>query len=235
MNESMQSFIPWLYVFCTLFAASLGSFANVVVYRVPKRLSLISPPSACPKCGTRIKPYDNIPVLSWLILRGKCRQCKNPISPIYPIVEAVCGAMGAFLCHTIVVPHVQLFGLDGVALHIMGLFIALTLFAVTCLALAIIDLNTTELPPEITLPMAILGIAVAWLIPSSWPYTYILGNIETVDAVLGAAIGASLIVLIIAAYYLFTKRIGMGGGDIWMMAMVGAWLGWQALPFIFFA
>ena len=227
--------MPILYIFCTLFAACLGSFSNVVIYRVPNHLSIAWPPSACPKCHERIKPYDNIPILSWLILRGKCRHCKNPISPQYVIVEAVCAVMGFFLCHQIFAPNLEVLFYDGVFWRLMVLFAGLCIFVVGSLALAIIDYQTTEIPPEVALPIGGIGILVAFLLPDTWPYTTILGNIDGIDSILGGCIGGGLVVLIIALYYLATKRIGMGGGDVWMMAMVGAFLGWQCLPFIFLA
>ncbi len=228
-------FLTILYVFCTLFAACLGSFSNVVIYRVPNHKSIAWPPSSCPKCGARIKPYDNIPVLSWLILRGKCRNCKNPISPQYPIVEFVCAVFGFLLCHQIFEPNIQYLMLDGMFWRLLVLFVGGIFFLVGSLALGIIDYQTTEIPPEIALPLAGIGILVAFLLPETWPYADILGNIAWLDSILGSLIGAGIIVVIIGAYYLVTKRIGMGGGDIWMLAMIGAFLGWQSLPFIFLA
>ncbi len=224
-----------LYVFCTLFAACVGSFSNVVIYRVPEHKSIAWPPSSCPKCGARIKPYDNIPVLSWLFLRGKCRNCKAPISPQYVIVEAICGVMGFFLCRQIFAPNMEVLFLDGVFWRMMLLFVVMTIFVIGSLALAIIDYKTTEIPPEVALPIAGFGIIAAFAMPDSWPYTMVLGNIDWLDSILGGLIGGGIIVTIIGLYYLATKRIGMGGGDIWMMVMVGAVLGWQSLPFIFLA
>ena len=224
-----------LTVFCTLFAACLGSFSNVVIYRVPNHLSIAWPPSTCPKCQNRIKPYDNIPVLSWLILRGKCRSCKNPISPQYPIIEAICAIFGFFLCRQIFGQNLDVLLYDGVFWRLFVLFAGMLIFLVGSLALAVIDYQTTEIPPEIALPIAALGIAMAFILPDAFPYATILGNISGMDAILGALIGGGIIVAIIGGYYLLTKRIGMGGGDIWMMVMVGACLGWQCLPFIFLA
>lgn len=233
--DALDALLPVLYVFCTLFAACVGSFSNVIIYRVPNHMNIAWPPSACPQCGARIKPYDNIPVLSWLLLRGKCRTCKNPISPQYPIVEGICALFGFFLCHQIFDNNLMILAQDGVFLHLFALFIAETLFLIGALALAIIDYETTELPPEIALPLGGLGILLAFFIPETAPYTSILGNISGLDAILGAVIGGGIVVTIIGLYYLATRRIGMGGGDIWMMAMVGGFLGWECLPFIFLA
>ncbi len=235
MNETLPGLLPVLYVFCTLFAACLGSFANVVIYRVPNHLSIAWPPSHCPKCDSRIKPYDNIPILSWLILRGKCRNCKAPISPQYVIIEAVCAIFGFFLCRQIFEPNLGYLLLDGVFWRLLLLFASLSIFLVGSLALAVMDIKTTELPPEVALPIGAIGLLTAFVIPESWPYSAIVGNVSGLDAVLGGLIGGGLVVTIIGVYYLLTKRIGMGGGDIWMMVMVGACLGWECLPFIFLA
>ena len=235
MNETLPAIMPVLYVFCTLFAACLGSFSNVVIYRVPNHLSIAWPPSHCPKCDARIKPYDNIPVLSWLILRGKCRNCKAPISPQYVIIEAVCALFGFFLCRQIFEPNLAYLLLDGVFWRLMLLFASMSIFVVGSLALAVMDFKTTELPPEVALPIGAIGLLTAFVVPESWPYSAVMGNVSGMDALLGGLIGGGIVVTIIGVYYLLTKRIGMGGGDIWMMVMVGACLGWECLPFIFLA
>ena len=233
--ENLNIFYYCLLTFCTLFAGCLGSFSNVVIYRVPKHMSIAWPPSTCPKCGSRIKPYDNIPVLSWLILRGKCRKCKNPISIQYPIIEFICAVFGFFLCRQIFEPNLINLLMDGAFWRLFVLFAGQLIFLVGCLALAVIDYQTTEIPPEVALPIAALGIIVAFVLPETWPYLTVLGNIEWKDAILGALIGGGMIAAIIGLYYLATKRIGMGGGDIWMMIMVGAFLGWQSLIFVLLA
>lgn len=233
--DNLNIFYYCLLAFCTLFAGCLGSFSNVVIYRVPKHMSIAWPPSTCPKCGSRIKPYDNIPVLSWLILRGKCRKCKNPISIQYPIIEFICAVFGFFLCRQIFEPNLNHLLQDGVFWRLFVLFAGQLIFLVGCLALAVIDYQTTEIPPEVALPIAALGIVVAFVLPETWPYMMVLGNIEWKDAILGALIGGGMIAAIIGLYYLATKRIGMGGGDIWMMIMVGAFLGWQSLIFVLLA
>ena len=223
------------YVFCTLIAACLGSFSNVIIYRIPNHISIAWPPSTCPKCGSRIKPYDNIPVLSWLLLRGKCRKCKNPISIQYPVIEFVCAVFGFFACYQIFGTHADIMMYDGAFWRLMVLFFGRCIFLVGCLALAVMDIKSTEIAPEVALPIAAIGIGIAAIVPDTLPFATIVGNIPWLDAVLGGLIGGSIVVLIIGAYYLLTRRIGMGGGDIWMMVMVGACLGWECLPFIFLA
>ena len=231
----LETFSIVLYVFCTLFAACLGSFSNVVIYRVPNHKSIVFPPSACPKCGARIKPYDNIPVLSWLILRGRCRHCKAPISPQYPVVETVSGLFGFLLCRQIFAPNLGLLLMEGGFLRLFLFFVAMSIFVVSCLALAIIDIQKTEIPPEIALPVAALGVVASLILPDGAPFGAVRGNLEFLDSFLGAGIGAGLVLLIIGLYYLLTRRIGMGGGDVWMLAMIGAFLGWQSLIFVFLA
>ena len=235
MESNLQDFVVLLYVFCTFFAACVGSFANVVIYRVPNHLSIVSPPSACPKCGQKIKPYDNIPILSWLILRGKCRNCKNKISIQYPIIEFICAMFGLYLCHTTFGAHAQFLFEDGIFWRLCVHFFVMLVFAVTCLILAVIDIQKTEIPPEIALPVAAFGFGTSFILPQTYPFSDLIGNVTWIDSIVGASCGGAIVVLIIAGYYLATKRIGMGGGDVWILVMIGAFLGWESLPFVFLA
>ena len=155
--------MPLLYVFCTLFAACLGSFSNVVIYRVPNHLSIAWPPSTCPKCKNRIKPYDNIPILSWLILRGKCRNCKEPISPQYVIIETICALFGFFLCRQIFEPNLAVLAYDGVFWRLLVLFVGMAIFLVGSLALAVIDYQTARIKAG-----AKLGKADGIVGPKTW-------------------------------------------------------------------
>lgn len=235
MESNLQDFVVLLYVFCTFFAACVGSFANVVIYRVPNHLSIVSPPSACPKCGQKIKPYDNIPVLSWLILRGKCRNCKNKISIQYPIIEFICAMFGLYFCHTTFGANAQFLLEDGIFWRLCVHFFVMLVFAVTCLILAVIDIQKTEIPPEIALPVAAFGFGASFILPQTYPFSELIGNVSWIDSIVGASCGGAIVVLIIAGYYLATKRIGMGGGDVWILVMIGAFLGWESLPFVFLA
>ena len=150
-------------------------------------------------------------------------------------MEAIAAAFGALLCHQVVIPCLPYFYVDGVIWQTFFLYFSLMLFAIGSMALALIDFDTTELPPSITLPMAGLGLLTAFLVPETGAFNQLLGNIDWMDSLLGGVIGAGIVIAIIGVYYLATKRIGMGGGDIWMMAMMGAFLGWESLPFIFLA
>lgn len=230
-----QELVLIIYVFCTLFAAAMGSFCNVVIYRVPAKRSILWPGSRCGQCDTAIKPYDNIPILSWLILGGKCRHCGCKISPQYPIIEGISMLLGLALAVQVFSPRVEMLHSVGDLGLLMMAFFFLFLFVFACLALTLIDLQYTELPPTITYPFAVVGIVFAFLLPQRAPIADLVGNVALLDSLLGALMGAGIVFVIIAVYFLATKRMGMGGGDIGMMAMVGAFLGWQSLVFIFLA
>ena len=212
-----------------LFGLLIGSFLNVVIHRIPKmmqresdnyvahesgkelphtdRYNLMVPRSCCPHCGHQITALENIPVVSWLALGGKCRKCKAPISPRYPIVELVTGLLSAFLVWT--------FG-SGVA----GL--GTLLFVYLLIAMTYIDYDTKLLPDDLTLPLLWAGLLIN-----------INGTfVPLQDAVIGAAAGY---LVLWGVYHLFkavTGKEGMGYGDFKLLAALGAWLGWAMLPTI---
>ncbi|MDX9721821.1 MAG: prepilin peptidase [Myxococcota bacterium] len=223
-------------IFAFLFGAAWGSFLNVLIYRLPNKLSLIRPNSFCPKCSAPIKPYDNVPIVAWFYLRGKCRACSAPISWRYPAIEALMALLSLLLAIKVFHPS-----LDALVLGtepwwpVLLAYFSLFFFVAALVALFFIDLDVTELPPEITVPGIAVGLLFAELLPELGRMGSFVPNISLFDAVLGALIGGGLILLLIVGYFLATGRVGMGGGDIWMMAMVGAFLGWQSLLFIFLA
>ena len=212
-----------------LFGLLIGSFLNVVVYRLPvmaqreldnyiaheagkelphqDRFNLMVPRSACPHCGHQITALENIPIVSWLFLRGKCSACKAPISPRYPIVEAVTGLLSAVL----------VWNLGSGWLGLAGL--AFTYFLI---AMTLIDYDTKTLPDDLTYPLLWLGLLIN-----------LNGTIVPLrDAVIGAMAGY---VSLWAVYWLFklvTGKEGMGYGDFKLMAALGAWMGWAMLPTI---
>ena len=227
--------LPYIYLFSGLLAACIGSFSNVVICRVPEGKSIVYPPSACPKCGHRIAPYDNVPILSWLFLRGKCRHCHDKISVQYPLVELLVTLLGLGLAYKLFSPSLSA---PLPMSQLMWFFVAycfLLIFVAGCVIQAIIDLKTTELPHGISITVALFGILFAFLLDDSKPFHKIVGNVSGLDAILGAIIGGALIFIIIAVYFFATRRIGMGGGDISMMVMVGAFTGWEGLLFVLFA
>ena len=179
-----------------------GSFFNVVIYRLPRELNLSRPPSSCPGCGARIKPYDNIPVLSYLVLGGKCRGCGRKISPVYPAVELLTAA-GFVLVHL----HA------GRALNLE--FFAGCLFTSALVVLGFIDAYHQILPDAITMPGLVLALA----------YAFFRDDLTFRGALVGAVAGSGFLLLVYGAYYLVRKKEGLGMGDVTMMLMVGAYLG----------
>lgn len=201
-----------------IFGALIGSFLNVVVYRVPRRLSLVHPGSACPGCGASIRPRDNIPVFSWVMLRGRCRDCGAPISVRYPLVEL--GTALAFVPVTwLFLP--QATSPVGFAADIIVLITYLGLTAVS-ISLALIDIDTSTLPNRIVMP-SLVGVIVLLGVAS-----VLRGEFEPL---LRAAIGGAALFV----FYLLlalVSRGGMGMGDVKLAALLGvalAWVGWPAL------
>ena len=192
-------------VLAGILGAIVGSFLNVVVYRLPRGESLSHPPSHCPKCGQPVKPYDNIPVLSWLLLRGRCRHCREPISVRYPLVEA--GT--ALLCALVVVVK----GADEEA--IIGIVLVLLLVPVT-----LIDLDHHLIPNKITYPGFVVGVVlVAALTPD-----------ELVESLIASA-GAGGFLFV--AWFLYPR--GMGMGDVKLAFVLGIYLGKAVVPAMFTA
>jgi leader peptidase (prepilin peptidase)/N-methyltransferase len=184
-----------------LFGLIWGSFLNVVIYRIPAGLSLIKPPSACPACKSRIRPYDNVPVVSFLVLGGKCRSCGAKIPVSYFLVELLTPAAFAVL--------LLRFG--------WGLtFVAAALFTSALITLGFIDFRHKILPDKITYPGIVLALA----------YAFVRADRTFLQALLGAAVGAGFLLVVYGAYYLLRKKEGLGLGDVTMMLMVGAFLGW---------
>ena len=191
-----------------LFGLLFGSFANVCVHRIPLRISIVSPRSRCPVCEHEIAWYDNIPLVSWLMLSGKCRSCRAPISIRYPLLELLMGLSWAGLAWK--------FGWSPVLIQALVMISLLWI-------LTLIDLETGLLPNLLTFP----GIA-AGLLFSFWA-----GHLQ--DAIIGVVVGYGAFWLVARLFLLFTGREGMGYGDFKLLAMLGAFMGWQALPFVIFA
>ena len=184
--------------------ACVGSFLNVVIARVPKGGSIVSPPSSCPRCGKRIAWYDNIPVLSWLLLRARCRGCGLPISARYPLVE-VLGALLVFAVWKQLGPQASTLGFAA--------------FVCALLALTFIDLDTWLLPHQITWPLLALGlISPLWNAELSW-----------MEAGVGALAGFGVFAAVALVGEKVLHKETMGWGDVWLLAAIGAWLGWPAL------
>ena len=235
--ELLAQQLPWVYVaLLTLLGLLVGSFLNVVIYRLPimlerswqqeyqeyfgsgtpdtgaegdqpERFNLMVPRSACPHCGHPISALENIPLISWLWLRGRCRDCQAPISARYPLVELLTGlASGCVAWHF--PPGWPLYG---------ALLLTWTLIALT-----FIDLDKMLLPDQLTLPLLWAGLLLN-----------LLGGLASLqEAVIGAIAGYLLLWSLYWSFKLLTGKEGMGYGDFKLLAALGAWLGWQSLPLI---
>ncbi len=223
-----------LILVCVLFGLLVGSFLNVVIHRIPKMMeatwrqearelleqpapkgeetpplfNLVTPGSHCPHCNHRIRWYENVPVVSWALLKGRCSGCKAPISKRYPIIELLT-ALVAGLC-------AWRFGYDPWLIFMLyGSF--------TLLALAVIDLDTTLLPDDLTYPLLWAGLLAAVLG---------ISPVSLSDAVIGAMAGYLALWSLYWVFKLLTGKEGMGYGDFKLLAALGAWLGWQYLPVV---
>jgi leader peptidase (prepilin peptidase)/N-methyltransferase len=206
-------------VFAALLGLAIGSFLNVVIWRVPRHESLVAPPSACPNCGHAIRSRDNIPVISWLLLRRRCRDCAAPISGRYPLVEAATAAFFVLVTLTFLLHGLPVS--DDVAVWATALPAYLFLAAVS-VALAAIDIDVHKLPNMIVLPSIAVG---AILLAAA---TFVLGDWGVfVRALLGAAVLCAFYFLLLVVY-----PKGMGVGDVKLAALLGlylGWIGWDAL------
>ncbi len=202
-----------LYVFSFLFGASVGSFLNVFIYRWPEGLSLVSPGSRCPSCETPIPFYWNVPVLSWLLLRGKCKWCGTGISPQYVLIELAMGVWCSFLLWR--------FGPTVT-------FLAYFVFSAALFGASIIDLRHRLLPDAVTLGSIPLGLALAYFyrpLDPAYPVTIW-------ESVSGAAVGAGLFFVVQVVFKLASGKDGLGTGDVKLMGGFGAMFGVTAVPLI---
>jgi leader peptidase (prepilin peptidase)/N-methyltransferase len=193
-----------LIAWTTLLGLVVGSFLNVCIYRIPRRESVAFPASHCPACGTPIRVWDNIPLLSFLLLRGRCRSCQAPIPWRYPLVEALTGALFAatLVC----------WGTTWQALSLLLLLSAL-------IVVTFIDLDHQIIPNIITLPGIPVGILTGFLVSDP----------PLLDRILGTLIGAGFLYLVLYYGSVFYGQDAMGEGDLNLLAMIGAFLGWRAV------
>jgi leader peptidase (prepilin peptidase) / N-methyltransferase len=201
--------IVTFYIFAFIFGAVVGSFLNVCICRLPKEASVVFPPSHCPACDYRIPWYDNVPIISYLVLRGRCRSCKAQISLQYPLVELVNALLTLFL-----------FLRFGPTLP----FVVLFLFCSAMVVVTFIDLEHQIIPDVISLPGIVVGFVFSFFIP----------QLGWLNSLIGILAGGGSLWLVASGYELLTKKEGMGGGDIKLLAMMGAFFGWKAIPFIIF-
>jgi leader peptidase (prepilin peptidase)/N-methyltransferase len=210
---------PWfLRAIAVALGLVWGSFLNVVIYRAPRGLSVVRPASRCPACQTPIRAWDNVPVLGYLVLRGRARCCKAKLSPRYPLVEAIGGLMGLGVLEAIVF---TMPGSTSIA-RAAAIFVAHFALALALVAAAFIDLEHMYLPDLVTLGGAALGVATASLRGMSF-----------VEAFIGAIVGFSVIWLpFIVGYQKLRGQPGMGLGDAKLLMLAGAWFGWAGSLFV---
>ena len=202
-NGAWLNAIPAGWIFLAALGLCLGSFLNVVIYRLPIGLSIVRPRSRCPRCGCAIAPYDNVPLVSYLVLRGRCRNCASPIPVRYPAVEAT----GA-LC--LIAAALVSTGPAGAGIR--------AAFLLALLAITWIDLDHRIIPNEISIPGIAAGLALSpWI------------GVPRIEGLIGAAAGAGALLGVAVAYRAIRKIDGMGGGDIKLAAMLGAFLGWKGI------
>jgi leader peptidase (prepilin peptidase) / N-methyltransferase len=208
-------------VFVALFGAAFGSFLNVCISRLPEHRSVVSPPSHCPRCGSRIRAVDNIPLISWILLRGHCRTCRAPISLRYPAVELALPLL-----------WIACFDLFGLTVSFAGA----ALFCFLLLGLAVMDAETMRLPDAFTLPGITLGVIFAALVPGNWtsilaPHAALRAAVASITA---AVLAAAVVLIIRWSYRWLRGREGLGLGDAKLLAMIAAWLGIQRTALAFF-
>ena len=193
-----------LTIVSIIFGALIGSFLNVCIFRLPKEESIIWPGSYCPHCKNPIKFYDNIPLISYLVLRGRCRSCKGSISLQYPAVEGITALSSLFL-----------FIRFGLSLSFLIYFA----FVAGLIVITVIDLFHQIIPDLISLPGIAMGLLLSLINP----------NITFSNSMIGVLIGGGSLFAVATVYHWLFKRVGMGGGDVKLLAMIGAFLGWKAV------
>ncbi|NCO69066.1 MAG: prepilin peptidase [Acidobacteria bacterium] len=217
----------WFLIAVTaVYGLAMGSFLNVVIYRVPRGLSLVRPPSHCPACGIVIRWFDNVPLLAYLVLLGRCRHCRAAISPRYPLIEAATAALfvAVFLRFGGYADGAEGAWTNSVVLR-TAVAVALVLLLVP---LGVIDLEHHLLPDVLTLPGLILGLAGA--AAGSLLFAADLSPLPSfADAVIGAALGGVVPYVVILLYRWLRGVEGMGLGDVKLLAMIGAFLGWKGM------
>jgi leader peptidase (prepilin peptidase)/N-methyltransferase len=194
-----------------MFGMCIGSFLNVCIYRLPSSMSILKPSrSFCPQCKSAIKFYDNIPVFSYIWLKGRCRNCKSSISLRYPLVELITGILA-----------ISILFLFGLTLEGLVYFI----FISSLLVITFIDIDHKIIPDIITLPGIPIGLLTSFVLPA----------MTFMSSLVGLLVGGGSLLLVACVYSLITHKEGMGGGDIKLLGMIGAFLGWKGVIFTIFA
>lgn len=227
LSELLRTEVVFFVTFSVIFGLMVGSFLNVVIHRLPKMMerewhanclelqgkevpeqtkyTIVTPRSACPKCGHQITALENIPIISWLMLSGKCKGCKTKISMRYPLVEALTGALIGITAYKFGYTHTTFFAF---------------IYVFALITLTFIDFDTQLLPDDITLPLLWLGLL----------FNLNQGFTDLKSAVLGAIFGYLILWSVYWLFKLVTGKEGMGYGDFKLLGAIGAWFGWQILP-----
>ena len=203
INRSFMSAVT-VFILIFIFGSCIGSFLNVCIYRIPDSRSIVKPRSMCPECNSLIRFYDNIPILSYLLLMGKCRRCGAKISARYPAIELLTGIL-ACACFI-------KFGFSAEAIIYFCLMAALVV-------ISFIDIDHKIVPDSISLPAIPIGLISSFVLPS----------IHFTEAFIGMLVGGGILYFIAWSYQFITGKEGMGGGDIKLLAMIGAFIGWKGV------
>lgn len=202
-----RRFLPFTITFVSIFGLLFGSFLNVCIYRIPLNKSIVFPPSSCTNCGHKIKWYENIPVISWIFLGGRCSSCKEKISLIYPIIEL----LNSFL-------YLLAFLKFGFSLRLFLVFYFISALIVT----SVIDYKTQNVYSKVILPVILLGLIWSFFEPT----------MGIKNSLLGVGLGGGILLFVTFIFYLATKKIGMGLGDVYILAAIGAYVGPFKIPLI---
>lgn len=202
-----------------VWGALWGSFLNVVIYRLPRGRSLVRPGSHCPGCGHPVRPWDNVPILSWLLLRGRCRDCRMSISPRYPLVEGLTAALsvGVWARYVLFAPPAP-FAAN------LAAYLVFFSFAAALVAVTFIDIDLQIIPNSITFGGMALGVLASLLLP----------DVIWWESLLGVVVGVGIVVGLSYGYRLLRGQQGMGLGDAKLLGMIGAFLGFKSLIFVMF-
>jgi len=230
----MTDWMPlgWMWVMVGLWGALWGSFANVVIARMPEGQSIAWPASHCFSCKTPIRWYDNLPLVSWFVLKGRCRACGAFISWRYPLIElggVVCSLAAAW---AVVGGSTHWRLVETPALEIVSAWMLLTFFFLILMMLTAIDLKHLLLPHRLTGSLAIFGFLYAWIVPTGGDWRGFVPSLTVGEAVLGFVVAYGALFLFAFLYSLLRGRQGMGGGDFMLFGALGAWFGVDALPML---
>lgn len=230
----MTDILPiwWIWTLVILWGALWGSFANVVIARVPIGESIVFPASHCPQCQTPIRWYDNLPIVSWFVLRGRCRSCSAKISARYPLVE-----FGGIVCALAAAWAVgggpsfwRLY--ESPPLEVVSAWMLLSFFFLILMMLTVIDLKHLLLPHVLTITLAVLAFIYAFVVPPGGDWRGFVPSISLRDSVIGFVVAYGGLFLFAMGYAIVRGRQGMGGGDFMLFGALGAWFGIEALPML---